>query len=400
MCGSRTNFLPLILAGTLFLAACPTSVNSCTGLRAQLDTRLRQARLEGHWSADLRDDDLYADSLASALESIRWWRVTRALVVSGLNFVPSEASIVGPDCSGDCRDCIHRLFLVDGDTLSFSEARVPEECSEAPRLSWRSASGSRHTEVLVPLYNWNVDALWCTPHFVIFGLHADYESATARDALVLWNLDSGSWQYAPSGVQYLGPYFTGMSLAALLPSWPRVEIAEDGDAIVVKDRDKSVVLWPARHEWSLLESATGTAISAPRRRVSTPPRLSRTLRDAMQVVMLRVDSKIEWPEIVEVMAPACPTDSSLSAVLVRASTPPDSQGRVDELFGLFLTDHALTKLIDTLEIFPSLRTLDYDALFVPDVAGDSIIVIGLGATYGDQMLVHRFRCEPRSSRRD
>src|SRR5438552_9213486 len=90
----------------------------------------------------------------------------------------------------------------------------------------------------------------------------------------------------------------------------------------------------------------------------------------------------------------------VSAVLVRASAAPDRQGSVDELFGVFLANRSLTRVIRTLDIFPSLRTGDYDALFVPDVAGDSIIVIGLGATYGDQLLVHRSQCSPGPPHRD
>jgi hypothetical protein len=370
----------------LLLSACGDArADSCTGLRAQLAERLSQARLKGHWSADLPGAETYVEGL----EAIPWRLANESLPLNDLDFISGAPSVLIPDCKGECRECIHRKFLLDDDTLSFSLARVPEECSETPRVFWRSPSGDQHEEQLVPLFNWNVDALWCIPHYVVFGLHADNEGTLAGDALVLWNLQTGTWLYAPSGEQY-GSYFTGMSLPALFPSWPEIDLAEVGDAIVLRGNGRFVALWPTKREWAILDPASGAAVAG--RRVSTRAGMSGPLREAIHAAMLRTDPHAATPEVMEVMSPACLTDSTVSAVLARASTTSPA----GDLFAVILADRALTRLISSLEIFPSLRKGDYNALFMPNAAADSIIVIGLGDTYGDQMLVHRFGCGPGS----
>jgi hypothetical protein len=89
------------------------------------------------------------------------------------------------------------------------------------------------------------------------------------------------------------------------------------------------------------------------------------------------------------MSPACQADSTVSAVLARASTTAPA----GDLFAVCLADRGLNRLIGTLEVFPS---YDSDGLFIPDAAADSIVVIGVG-DYG-KTLVHRFGCRPNSPR--
>lgn len=381
-----------ILICALSAVPCGAAPSSCRNIRAELEMCIFRAHVGGHWSRYLPDDaEFYADSL----EAIPWQRVSRGLPVKDREFTAGEPSALGPACTGDCRDCVYRRFFVDGDTLSFSLARVPEECSETPKLSWRAPSGDRHTETLVPLFNWNVDALWCTPHFLIFGLHADNEGAISGDALALWNLDTGVWCYAPSGTQY-GSYFTGMSLPGLFPTWPRIEIAEDHGAIVLRGGHTFAALWPAQRAWAIVDPTNGTA--APTVRNLYTRSLPKSLRDGVLASMRRMDPKATQPQIVQIMTPACPGDPSMDAVLVSAATAEHSEYGGNDLFGVFVADAHLTKVVQTLEIFPSLRTGDYTALFIPDAAADSIVVIGLGATYGDQMVVHRFGCATRQVR--
>ena len=80
------------------------------------------------------------------------------------------------------------------------------------------------------------------------------------------------------------------------------------------------------------------------------------------------------------------------AVLVHAPTPQGMFGHSGELFGVFLADRLLSRIVNTLEVFPELRQGDYTAFFVAEVAPDSIIVIGQGQDYGDNQVVHRFHC--------
>lgn len=387
---SRSRILVAYIICALSAAPCGADPISCGNLCAQLEMCIFRAHVQGHWSRYLPDD---ADRYADSLESSHWQRVSRAVPLNDLEFISGQPSAPGPACAGDCRDCIHRRFFVDGDTLSFSAGHVAEECSETPQLFWRSPSGDRHTEPIVPLFNWDVETLWCTQHFLIFGLHADYESDIPGDALVLWNLDTGVWCYAPPGTQY-GSYFTGMSLPGLFPTWPRVEIAEDHGTIVLKGGTKAVALWPTQRAWALVDPAHATVPSAGRNVYSRE--LPKSMQEGVLTAMRRVYPRATRPQIVQVMTPACQADPTQDAVLVSASTPSASSSGADDLFGVFLTDAALTKVVRTLEIFPSLRAGDYTALFIPDAARDSIVVIGLGATYGDQMVVHPFGCSTRA----
>ena len=55
----------------------------------------------------------------------------------------------------------------------------------------------------------------------------------------------------------------------------------------------------------------------------------------------------------------------------------------DELFGVFVVDDSLTKVLRTVDLIPTPRWLDF-AMRIERVTSDSIYVRGQGATYGDQ----------------
>jgi hypothetical protein len=377
----------------LALWVIPGDAVPCAGLRAELASRLREARVQGRWQEYLSEEEWLADSLAG----IPWRHVTRGLAVTGANFHEAYPSLVGPECLEACSKCIYRHFVADGDTLSFTEARVPEGCSEFPRLCWRSPSGSRHREALVPLFNWNVDALWCTGRYLVFGLHAEYEMAPPGDALAFWDLETGRWAYAPPGEQ-LASYSIGLALPGILPAWPHVQVAELGDAIIVRDHGRAVALWPARQQWSVLEAETGTPVQdgpgvVPGRVIRQhPAAVPRSLLEGMRSALRRTDPEVGPAEVLEVMAPACPPDSSFVAVLVSAQTPRGALSRPGDLFGVFLADRWLTRVIRTLGVFPELCHGDYIAFFVAEGPPDSIIVIRQGEEYGDKQVLHRFPC--------
>lgn len=55
----------------------------------------------------------------------------------------------------------------------------------------------------------------------------------------------------------------------------------------------------------------------------------------------------------------------------------------DELFGVFVANDSLTRVLRTVALIPTRRWLDYDVR-LDRVTADSIYVVGQGATYGDQ----------------
>ena len=289
------RFSGTFVAGLLQLVASAGAVPSA-GLRAKLASRLEHARVVGRWQEYLP----YEEALADSLSGVPWTRVPRGIALAGATFHESYPSIAGPECLEACPKCVHRSFVADGDTLSFTMGRSPGFCSEFPRLLWRSPTGRDHREALVPLFNWNIEALWCTGRYVVFGLHAEYEAVFPGDALAFWDLETGRWAYAPPGERFAS-YSIGLALTGILPAWPQVQVAELGDAIVLRDGGRAVAPWPARSEWSVLEAETGTPVQRgpgvpPSRTIlKTPAPISLSLLDEIRSALRKVDPQVGPP---------------------------------------------------------------------------------------------------------
>ena len=289
------RFSGTFVAGLLQLVASAGAVPSA-GLRAKLASRLEHARVVGRWQEYLP----YEEALADSLSGVPWTRVPRGIALAGATFHESYPSIAGPECLEACPKCVHRSFVADGDTLSFTMGRSPGFCSEFPRLLWRSPTGRDHREALVPLFNWNIEALWCTGRYVVFGLHAEYEAVFPGDALAFWDLETGRWAYAPPGEESAS-HSIGLALTGILPAWPQVQVAELGDAIVLRDGGRAVALWPARSEWSVLEAETGTPVQRgpgvpPSRTIlKTPAPISLSLLDEIRSALRKVDPQVGPP---------------------------------------------------------------------------------------------------------
>lgn len=54
----------------------------------------------------------------------------------------------------------------------------------------------------------------------------------------------------------------------------------------------------------------------------------------------------------------------------------------DELFGIFVVDQSFTRVVDTIDVFPTPRWRDYN-LWIASHSSDRITVEGRGATYQD-----------------
>lgn len=65
----------------------------------------------------------------------------------------------------------------------------------------------------------------------------------------------------------------------------------------------------------------------------------------------------------------------------------------DELFGIFIADSSLMGIARTLEILPTRRWRDYE-LLIERLTGDSVIISGKGATYGDGPMRRSYSWSP------
>jgi hypothetical protein len=152
----------------------------------------------------------------------------------------------------ECSLTVWSRFYVDGDTIAFTMGRVPEACSEAPRMIWTDSEHRQHRRVIPPLFNWNVESLWCTEHFLIFGLVADYEYGEHDERLGFWHLGDGRVVISPglawddSGRAVPHP----ASLTKRLPGWREARVAEVGEALIFAKRDTTLAFWPAQQAYS------------------------------------------------------------------------------------------------------------------------------------------------------
>lgn len=61
---------------------------------------------------------------------------------------------------------------------------------------------------------------------------------------------------------------------------------------------------------------------------------------------------------------------------------PRGQPFDDELFGVFMFDDSLARIVRTIDVFPTPRWLDY-TIRIERADGESLVVTGAGLTHGD-----------------
>jgi hypothetical protein len=153
----------------------------------------------------------------------------------------------------ECSTTVYRRFHVDGDTVSFTVGNLTESCSETPRALWRTDDGRQHRQPLAALFNWNVEALWCTGRYLVFGLGEDEEAGGRVAALAFWRPDTGRWWFTPQWIAYAGQttsFSQVLDVSRELPGWHGGEVAELSDAFVIRVRDRALAFWPERWEWA------------------------------------------------------------------------------------------------------------------------------------------------------
>ncbi len=114
---------------------------------------------------------------------------------------------------------------------------------------------------------------------------------------------------------------------------------------------------------------------------SVPPAASPTLLEDLKVALRRRNPRIENVAFLHIKA----FDYGREYVAVGWGVRADLEFHgsfEDELFAVLLLDRSLTHIRRVVDILPTPRWRDFD-LAVQALTGDSIIVTGRGATYGD-----------------
>lgn len=184
------------------------------------------------------------------------WRTERVPSLPGaLRFHPPSSRDSVPNWGPEAEECsltVWRKFYVNGDTIGFTMGRAPESCSEAPRIIWTDPMHRQHRRVISPFFNWNVDCLWCTENYLIFGLTANFEYGEHDERLGFWHLSDGRIVLSP-GLVWEDSGDTTQHEASLprrLPGWREARVAEMRGALVFTNHDTVLVYWPDRHAYS------------------------------------------------------------------------------------------------------------------------------------------------------
>ena len=308
-----------------------------------------------------------------------------------------------------CSTSVYRRFFAGRDTVSFTEGISEEECADIPRLLLQY--GRRPVEKLAvpPLGYRNVECLWSTPRYLIFGLVHQGEGGPEYDRVACWRIGTGEWIWTPErdGLAHR----PGFDLASLVPDWRTAAASEAGEAIVMRGKERAIALWPGDRSWSLVDATTGSAIAAPRRELNhkviegKQVHLHPQLRSRIQAEFRKRNRAFDPFEVLEMITVPCRAHRASCALIahsiVHGAARRGVQDRVtgkfrwqDEMFGVFLVDSKLTSLEATLGMFPTQRWLDETAYFDTDAPDDSIVVWPEGETYGDPGPRLSYPCAP------
>jgi hypothetical protein len=275
-------------------------------------------------------------------------------------------------------------------------------------MMFRSASGKQRRVVVTPLYGWNVDAMWLTPHFLVLAITSERESALPQLVrIACWELDSGRWYTSLTRQGWM--HRPGFDLPALLPDWRTARVQESGSAVVLRGSKRALAFWPRRAAWSLVDARSGRAIP-PKTRLANrrlltdadtwiKPEAKREIRDGFARAFDKANRDVAEFSVLELVKGPCAADPKAYAVIARALGRDRMPGGPDmdwtrELFGVFTLDSSLTRVTRSLAPFPSGRWLDYRAYFDLEAPEDSIVVWGEGDTYADDSRRHSYPCGP------
>jgi len=161
----------------------------------------------------------------------------------------------GLDADGLCRGTVYSAFNVDDADLSFSYGKETELCQDSPNIIWDDSNDGLNVFPLNYIFNWNVDALLCSGTHLVFGLSRPHESTSISHGIAFWQLDSGKWW-----VFELSNYSKEIDLSQFLHYSQGAKSGEDNDAIFLTTEDKTIVFWPSKKEWAIVDTKSGKPI--------------------------------------------------------------------------------------------------------------------------------------------
>ena len=312
------------------------------------------------------------------------------------------------DLSEPCASWPYRHFLVGRDTLTTTVARVPEGCSESPGLVFRNRKGRLERVDVTPLYNWNIDAIWLTPQYLVLGATAESESALPQCVqIAFWELKTGRWYMSPTRGSLM--HRPGFDLPALLPDWLSARVFETNGAVVLKGKHRGLAFWPFTRAWSLVDASTGKPVPvrelrSPRRVVEHPdqrigPTLKREIKSTFARTFDKANRDLVDFNLIDLIRGPCSAHPMYYAVTARAVGRDRAPGRAEidwsrELFAAFVLDSSLTRVIKSFPPFPSYRWLDTTAYFDLNAPDDSLVVWAEGTTYADYGGRFAYPCNP------
>ena len=133
---------------------------------------------------------------------------------------PTKASTSGPpdaEAEFSCSTTVYRRFFAGRDTVSFTRGRAEEECNDVPRLLLHSGNAREGVVPVWPLHDRNVECLWCTPRYLVFGLVRSGEGGPEYDRIACWRVGTNDWYWTPEGEGLMRR--PGFDLASLVPDW-------------------------------------------------------------------------------------------------------------------------------------------------------------------------------------
>jgi len=326
----------------------------------------------------------------------------RPLAVSfagpGIRSFESDSAFAHPvDQSESCANWPYRHFFTGRDTITFTFARVPEGCTETPGMIFRGPTGDVERIDVIPLFDWNVEAIWLTPHFLVFAVTAEYESALPQFVrIACWELETGRWFTSPTRGSLM--HRPGFDLPVLLPDWYSARAYETAGAVVLRGKTRGLALWPEKRAWSLVDAVTGQPTSTNARSVSRTlvpspdqrigPGLKNEIRSVFAKAHDKANREIVDFNIIDLIQTPCARRRSQYAVTARAVGRDRAPGgpQMDwsrELFGVCILDSSLSRVTKSFAPFPSYRWADTTVYFDLDASDDSIVVWEEGSTYSD-----------------
>ena len=259
---------------------------------------------------------------------------------------------------------------------------------------------------MAPLYGWNVDAMWVSPHYIVFAGTAKGESALPEAVRILaWELGTGRW-FASQQRGY-DLHRLGFDLPAHLPDWKMAHLYETGDVLVLRGTTHGLAFRPANRSWGLVDAATGLSIGptpngAPRQLLKDPQKripsaLVAAMRRPFVAIFERANRDLLEFKVWEVIRGPCAAHSRDHAVIVRALGRDRKAGGPQydadrELFGVFLVDPSFRRIERTFPAFPTHGWLDTTAYFDLDASADSIVVWTGGETYSEEGSRYAYSC--------